>query len=230
LSHAVDLMRNLLNTDPGNAIYRRREAMMQSQWAAVLRGSGRISEAISHNERALSLAQALHHDAPGSAEYRVDVGVIERNVSEGLLAAGDAAAALRHATQAENILCQNAPVPADPFTAANCGRSLLAAGNSALALNEPLEAVQSFHEAEIIASTRSQLEPLNAIFRSDWARSEAALAAGLAKVADDPNASAMYEAALKNWSLLRNANSLSAEDAHRAEEATRAFAAFDSRR
>ena len=230
LSHAVDLMRNLLNTDPGNAIYRRREAMMQSQWAAVLRGSGRISEALSHNERALSLAQALHHDAPGSAEYRVDVGVIERNVSEGLLAAGDAAAALRHATQAENILCQNAPVPADPFTAANCGRSLLAAGNSALALNEPLEAVQSFHEAEIIASTRSQLEPLNAIFRTDWARSEAALAAGLAKVADDPNASAMYEAALKNWSLLRNANSLSAEDAHRAEEATRAFAAFDSRR
>jgi tetratricopeptide (TPR) repeat protein len=230
LSHAVDLMRNLLNTDSGNAIYRRREAIMQSQWAAALRCAGRISEAISHNERALSLAQALYHDAPGSAEYRANVGVIERNVAEGLLAVGDAAAALDHVTQAEIILCKNAPAPVDPYTQANCGRSLLAAGNSQLALNEPSDAVQSFREAEKIASMRSQIEPLNAIFRSDWARSEAALAAGLAKVADDPSASAMYEAALKNWSLLRNANSLSAEDAHRAEEATRAFAALGSRR
>ena len=203
---------------------------MQSQWAAALRCAGRISEAISHNERALSLAQALYHDAPGSAEYRANVGVIERNVAEGLLAVGDAAAALDHVTQAEIILCKNAPAPVDPYTQANCGRSLLAAGNSQLALNEPSDAVQSFREAEKIASMRSQIEPLNAIFRSDWARSEAALAAGLAKVADDPSASAMYEAALKNWSLLRNANSLSAEDAHRAEEATRAFAALGSRR
>jgi non-specific serine/threonine protein kinase/serine/threonine-protein kinase len=230
LSHAVGLIRSLLKTDPQNAIYRRREAIMESQSAAALRGAGRISDSISHNEHALSLAEGLHRDAPGSAQYRVDVGVILRNVSEGLLAAGDATAALRHATQAENILCQNAPGPADPFTSASCGRSLLAAGNSDLALNELSDAVQSFREAEKIASMRSQLEPLNAIFRSDWARSEAALAAGLAKVADNPGANAMYEAALQNWSLLRNANSLSAEDAHRAEEATRAFAALDSRR
>jgi len=230
LSHAVGLMRNLLLTDPQNAIYRHREAIMESQSAAALRGAGRISDSISHNQHALALAEGLHHDAPGSAQYRLDVGVILRNVSEGLLVAGDAAAALRHATQAEDILCQNSQVQADPFTAASCGRSFLAAGNSALALNEPSDAVRSFREAEKIASTRSQLEPLNAIFRSDWARAEAGLAAGLAKVADDPSARAMYEAALKNWSLLRNANSLSAEDAHRAEEATRAFAALDSRR
>ena len=226
LSHAVDLMRNLLDSDPRNAVYRRREAIMQSQWAAALRGSGRISEALTHNERALNLAHALSHDAPGSVEYSSDVGVIERNFAEGLLAGGDAAAALHHVTQAEIILCKPAPAPADPYTQANCGRALIAAGNSHLALNQPSDAVQAFSEAEKIASTRSQLEPLNAIFRSDWARSQAALAAGLGKIADYPNAHTMYEGALKNWSLLRQTNSLSPEDAYRDEEAAKALTAL----
>jgi hypothetical protein len=104
------------------------------------------------------------------------------------------------------------------------------AGNAQLALSEASDAVQSFRQAEKIASTRSQLEPLNAIFRSDWARSEAALAAGYVKLADDPNARAMYDAALSNWSLLRETNSLSAEDAYRAEHATRALAAIPNMR
>jgi hypothetical protein len=152
--------------------------------------------------------------------------VIERSVSEGLLLAGDAAAALRHAKHAEAILCENLPAANDPFTQATCGRSLVTAGNAQLALSEPSDAVQSFREAERIASTRSQLEPLNAIFRSDWARSEAALAAGLVELIDYPNARAMYDAALTNWSLLRQTNSLSAEDAHRAEYAAHALAAI----
>ena len=230
LSHAVELMRDLLATDAGNAIYRRREAVMESQWASALRGTRRISDSISHNEHALSQAEALHKDAPGSAEYRIDVGVIERSVSEGLLLAGDAAAALRHAKHAEAILCENLPAANDPFTQATCGRSLVTAGNAQLALSEPSDAVQSFREAERIASTRSQLEPLNAIFRSDWARSEVALAAGLAELADYPNARAMYDAALSNWSLLRQTNSLTAEDAHRAESATRGLAAIANTR
>jgi tetratricopeptide (TPR) repeat protein len=226
LSHAVQLMRELLNADSGNAIYRRREATMESQWASALRATGRISDSIAHNEHALSQAEALHKDAPGSAEYRIDVGVIERSVSEGLLLARDAAAALRYAKRAETILCQNVPAVNDPFTQAACGRSLLTAGNAQLALNQTSDAVQSFREAEKIASTRSQLEPLNAIFRSDWARSEAALAAGLVQLTDYPNARAMYDAALSNWSLLRQTNSLSAEDANRAESAARALAAI----
>jgi hypothetical protein len=36
----------------------------------------------------------------------------------------------------------------------------------------------------------------------------------------------MYDAALSNWSLLRQTNSLSAEDANRAESAARALAAI----
>jgi hypothetical protein len=202
--------------------------MMESQWASALRGAGRVSDSIAHNKHALSQAEALHNDAPASAQYRVDVGVIERSVSEGLLLAGDAVAALRHAKRAEAILCRNLPAANDPFTLATCGHSLVTAGKAQLALSEPLDAAQSFREAEKIASLRSQAEPLNAIFRSDWARSEAALADGLVELADYPNARAMYDAALNNWSLLRQTNSLSAEDAHRAENATRAVAAISN--
>ena len=230
LTHAVALMRELLAADAGNAIYRRREALMESQWAAALRGTGQISNSLSHNEHALSQAETLHTDAPGSVEYRIDVGVIERNVAEGLLLAGDVPAALRHAKHAETILCQNLPTASDPFTSATCGRSLLTAGNAQLALLETSAAVQSFREAEKIASTRSQLEPLNAIFRSDWARSEAALADGLVRLADYSSATVMYDAALKNWSLLGQTNSLTAEDAHRADYATRALAALPNMR
>jgi tetratricopeptide (TPR) repeat protein len=222
LKRAVELMRELLAADAGNAIYRCREALMESQWAAALRGANHVADAILHSEHALTQAEALHQDAPGSAEYRIDVGVIERGVAEGLLLAGDAAGALRHAKRAESILCQNLAGATDPFTLATCGRSLVTAGNAQLALREPLDAVQSFREAETVAATRSQLEPLNAIFRSDWARSEAALAAGLVELGDYPNARAMYEASLRNWSLLRQSHSLTGEDAQRVEDATRA--------
>jgi len=53
-------------------------------------------DAVFHNEKALRLAQSLSHDSPKSAQYRIDVGVSERKLSEGLLAAHDATGALHH--------------------------------------------------------------------------------------------------------------------------------------
>ena len=230
LAHAVDLMKGLRGADPGNAAYRRRESLMESQWATALRETGRIPDSLAHNERAVSLAEALHHDAPASADYRINVGVIERNAAEGYLAAGDPGAALTHARRAETILCRDAANASDPYMQANCDRSLVTVGNTHLALNQAADAAPSFREAEKIASTRSQIEPLNAIFRSDWARAEAALAAGLVKTREYPEASALYEAAVKNWSLLRQTNSLTAEDARRAEDEGRAAAAIPAGR
>ena len=223
---AAALLRQLLAADPQNAIYRRRQAVMEAEWGAVLRAQNQIGAGLAHDQRALSLAQTLSHDAPGSVQYRSDVGVIEREVSEGLLAAGDKTRALRHAGQAEEILCLSEPVPPDPYTHANCGMSLLAAGNAYLASHDSSSAILAYRKAESVASSLSRADPANSIFRSDWARAQALLAAALAMTGDNLAARSMYEGALNSWSILRQSRSLSGEDAHRADNAMRALAAL----
>ena len=228
-AHAAGILSKLVDADPGNAIFRRGQSVVENQWAAALRVAGQVSESVAHNEKALSLAQALSHDAPGSVQYRSDAGICERKLSESLLAAHEASAALHHAEQGEQILCQIQPTPSDAFTLANCGRSLLAAGNAHLALNNPDMAILDYRKAEKVASQQSQADPLNAVFRSDWARAQAALANDLFKLGDDREARSMYERALQNWSALRQANSLTGEDAHRFDEANQALAKLRSR-
>jgi tetratricopeptide (TPR) repeat protein len=230
IARAGSLVRKLLGADPGDAIYRRNQLVVETEWAAALRGAGRISEAVAHNELALHLAQALSRDAPASVQYRSEVGISERKLSEGLLAGGNAARALDHARQAGLILCQNEPSPVDSYNLANCGRALVAAGNAHLALHHPNAAVLAYRKAEKMASALSQADPVNVIFRSDWARSQVALAGGLTQVADYQAARGMYEGALTCWSILRQAKSLSAEDAHRADNAAQALAALRSQR
>ncbi len=179
------MLQKLLDADPRNAIYRRRQAVVESQWADALSGAAQVSAAVAHNEKALSFAQALSQDAPGSVQYRSDVGISERKLSRStLLISGNAAEALHHAEQAGQILCPNEAAPADSFTLANCGQSLLAAGNAQLAIHNPTAALATYRKAEKIAFGRSQAEPLNAVLRSDWAHSQAALAGGLAETGD----------------------------------------------
>jgi len=226
VAHAAELLKGLVDADPGNAFYRRGQTVVENEWAAALRGSGRAAEGVAHNEQALHLAQGLSHDAPASAQYRTDVGISGRKLSEGLLAAGDAAGALHQAEQAEAVLCQGNPAPTDAYTVANCGRSLLAAGNAHLALHNASAAIADYRKAEKIAAERSQAEPANAIFRSDWARSQSGLAGGLAKTGDSQAARSEYAEALKNWAMLLQAKSISAEDAHRADGAAQALAAL----
>jgi tetratricopeptide (TPR) repeat protein len=154
MARSAELLQKLLDADHGNAIYRRGQSVVEAQWAAALRGAGQISAAVAHNERALQLAQGLNKDAPGSVQYRSDLGNDERKLSEGLVAAGNAVGALHHAEQAEQILCQNDPGSTDPNGLANCGRSLLAAGNADRALRNPKAAVTAFRKAVEIASAR----------------------------------------------------------------------------
>jgi len=229
LAHSVGILDKLAQADPGNTIYRRGQSVVESQWAAALRGAGQVAGAVAHNERALQLALTLSHDAPANLQFRSDVGISERKLSDGLMAAGNIAGALHYAEQAGLILCQGKPAPSDAFTLANCGRSLVAAGNAHLALHDSTAALGDYRRAEKIASERSQAEPANAVFRSDWARSQAALAGGLASVADNQAARQSFDDALNNWSILRQANSLSAEDAHRADVAAHALAALPSK-
>lgn len=226
ITRAAAILQQLLGADPRNAVYRRRQAVMEAEWGAALRAENQAAEGLAHDERALSLAQALDHDAPGSVQYRSDVGVIEREVSEGLLAAGDMAGALLHAKQAEEILCPGEPTKSEPYTLANCGRSLLASGNAYLAMHDTNAAIGPYRKAESIASTLSQADSANAVFRSDWARAQASLAGALATKGDNLAARGMYEGALNRWSILHQARALSAEDAHRADEAAKALAAL----
>ena len=160
----------LLAADPQNAHSRRRQAVMEAEWGAGCVRKTRSEPGWLTTSAPLSLAQTLSHDAPGSVQYRSDVGVIEREVSEGLLAAGDRRRALRHAGQAEEMLCLSEPVPPDPYAHANCGMSLLAAGNAYLASHESGSAILAYRKAESVASSLSRADPANSIFRSDWAR------------------------------------------------------------
>jgi hypothetical protein len=230
LMRAAALLQQLLDADPHNAVYRRRQTVLEAEFGAVLRMEGQSRAGIAHDLRALSLAQALSHDAPGSVQYRSDVGVIEREVSEGLLAGSDKSGALQHAEQAEEILCGSKPAQPDPFTQAACGRAKLAAGYAYMASNNPGSAIAAFRNSESIAATLSQADLANAIFRADWARAEAALAGALASNGDNEEARTMYEGALNRWSILRQSQSLSAEDAHRADTAGQALASLRLKR
>ncbi len=229
LARSAELMQAMLADDPRNAGFRRGQWIVEAQWAAALRGSGQVREALAHSERALALARQLSQDAPGSTQYRVDVGIGERKLSEGLLAAGEAAAALRHAGEAEQILCPDGAAAQNPNTLANCGRAHLAAGNASLALHNADAAKTALGKAKAISAAQSKADPLNAVFRSDLARSAAALATAEEAAGDREAARTTYEEALQSWSVLRQAKSISAEDAYRADDAARALAALGSR-
>ncbi len=226
LMRAAALLQQLHDADPQNALYRRRRAVLEAEWGAALRAEGQTSQGLAHDQSALSLAQSLSHDAPGSVQYSSDVGVIEREVSEGLLAGGDKPGAIRHAEQAEAILCRSDLTASDPYTLANCGRSMLVAGNAYLATHDTTAAIVAYRKAESIASALSQADSANAIFRSDWARAQASLAETLAVKGDKLAARGMYEGALNRWSILRQSRSLSTEDARRADDASQALAAL----
>ena len=230
LVRAAALLMQLRDADPQNAVYRRRQAVMEAEWGAALRAENQIAAGLAHDRRALSLAQALSHDAPGSAQYRSDIGVIERELSEGLLAAGDKTEALRHAEQAEEILCRSEPVQPDAYTHSNCGMAMLAAGNAYLASHNSQAAIFTYRKAEAVASSLSQADPANTIFRSDWAHAQASLAGALASSGDNLGARSLYEGALNGWSILRQTRSLSAEDGHRADDVTKALSALRSER
>ena len=203
---------------------------MQVQWADAMRAGGQLAAALPHYQRAVELAQSLSHDSPASMQYRSDSGNSERQLSEGLLAAGDSSAAKHHAETAKQILCDGQTQPTDSYSLSNCGKALLAIGNADLALHSLDPALENFKQAEQIAAERSQGDPANAVFRSDWARAQAALGSGLASSGDLMGARDMYEGALKSWSILRQDGSITAEDTRRASNATQALASVLSRR
>jgi len=230
IERSAELLRALRDADPGNAIYRERQLAVEVQWADALRAEGQLGAALSHYQRAVDLAQSLSHDSPESMQYRSDSGNSERQLSEGLLAAGDSAAARHHAGSAKQILCDNQAPQTDSYSLSNCGKALLAIGNADLALHTLDSALEMFKQAEQIAAVRSQADPANAVLRSDWARAQAALGSGLAGSADPLGARNMYEGALKSWSILRESDSITAEDIHRANNVTQALASLLSRR
>jgi hypothetical protein len=80
--------------------------------------------------------------------------------------------------------------------------------------------------AQTIATAQSKADPANAIFRSDAARSSAVLATAQAQSGDSQAATLSHQEALQNWSNLREAKSISAEDAHRSDEAKASLAAL----
>jgi tetratricopeptide (TPR) repeat protein len=230
VTHAAGLLQELSAADPENAVFRRGRSVVEGQWAAALRGAGQAAAGVAHNQESLQLAEALSKTSPDSAQYRVDVGVAERKLSEGFLAAGDAAAALHAAEQASVTLCPTEPSTGNPNLLANCGRAELAAGNAWLATHNPQVAEQVLRKAVTVASTQSQGDPQNAIFRSDAARTQAALAAAMAQSGDLDSAQAMYGVALKNWTVLRTSGAITAEDSHRCDDAASALAKMSSHR
>jgi tetratricopeptide (TPR) repeat protein len=226
LAKASELLQKLLDADPRNAIYRRGQSVVETQWAAALRGAGQVAEALPPNQRALQIAHSLSEDAPGSAQYRSDVGSNERKLSEALVAAGRSDAALQYAQEAERTLCHSGSTSPD---LAACDRALVAVGNAYSSMHQPKSALVPLRKAVEIASSQSAADPSNAAYRSDFARAQAALAAALAQTGDAQAALATYQQALTTWAVLRQANSISAEDAFRSDAAARLVANLKSR-
>jgi len=226
---SAEILERFSAADPKNAVLRRGLSVVEAQRAVALADSGDTKAAVEHHRKSIDLSEALTLQSPGDVEYRSDLAIGERRLSDTLLKSGDASGALDQATAARKILCDPTRKSNDAYLDANCDRTLVTAGNALLRLNKTAEAVDSWRQAEQIAQRRSVAEPVNAVYRSDLARAQAALAAGLAHAGQHPEASAMYKSAIENWSKLRNAKALSAEDAYRASVATHDLAAIAAR-
>jgi tetratricopeptide (TPR) repeat protein len=224
MRRSVELLTRLADADRGNVMYRRSLSVVETQWAAALRGAGQIPAAVEHNRQALAIAEALSRDAPQSAQYRADIASAERKLSESLLTAGDPSAALDQAERSRATFCGALGADSDTFTKANCGRALLAAGNAFTKLAKIQEALEVYRNAEQTARKVSQADAVNVIYRSDLARSQVALAAGLARAGQAESAVDMYRESLANWSMLRKATAISAEDEHRSADAAQQMA------
>lgn len=222
--HSVAVVAALLKADPQNALYARSLGIAETQLAAALRGSGNMAAALEYNRNALSLATNLSRTDPGDTDYRADVGINERKMAETLLAAGDAAAALSAAKQAETILCAN-PGRGNLYLETHCGRTLLVAGSAQIALRQFEAAAIPLGQAVDLASSALTRDPSNAIYRSDLARAESALAIALARAGRASEAKPAFAHAMQLWTELRIKKSLTGEDAWREAQAAREFAA-----
>jgi tetratricopeptide (TPR) repeat protein len=218
ISRSADIMQHLADTDPRNALYRRSLAIVETQYAAALRVSGDLKGALEHNLKALHLAEALNQAAPQNVEYRADVAIDHRKLAETLLAAGDGEGALDHASRANTLLTDLAGSSNDAYLKSNTGRAVLFVGHAQLLLGHAAAAVGCFRRAQQMADSLSQADPVNAVFRSDLARSESSLAAALARLRQVDEARDWYHRAMADWSKLRDSHTLSAEDASRADE------------
>ena len=221
MARSGGILAGLAQADPNNSMYRRSQSVVETQWAAALRGAGQLAAAIEHNRRGLEIAEALSRDAPRSAQFRADVGSAERKLSDSLLANGDASGALQHAGGGKAIFCTSDATGSDLFAQANCSRSLLSMGNALVTLRKFTLAIAALKEAERIARKTAEADAANAIFRSDLARVQAALAVGLARAGEKPAALDEYRDSLANFAVLRAAKSISADDAHRADDVGR---------
>lgn len=215
LRRSEQILERWAAADPANSLLRRSLSVVEIQCALALSAAGDLPSALEHHRKALALARELSRGTPNNVEFRSDVGIAQRKFSDTLLRAKNARAALEQATQARDILCAAAK-SADAYLEANCDRALVSVGNAQLELHQGSSAVESYRRAEQLAAARAQADPSIAVYRSDWARAETALAMGLAQTAKYKEAIGMYEAALKNWSALRDRKALSAEDAYRA--------------
>ena len=173
---------HLSKTDPQNALYRRSLAVVETQLAAALRAAGDPQAALPHSQKALKLAEALSEASPSSREYRADVGIDTRKLAETMISLGKGTVALELSSQAVAILCGTTAGLQDAYLQANCGRAVLFVGHSEMLLNRPGEAAQSYRRAEQMAAKLSQKDPVNAILRSDLARSEASMATALTQL------------------------------------------------
>jgi tetratricopeptide (TPR) repeat protein/tRNA A-37 threonylcarbamoyl transferase component Bud32 len=225
IARSAEILETLSAADPSNSMFRRSLGVVENHWAGALSATGDPKSAIKHNQKALGLATSLRRETPGSYEFRSDAGVSERKLSDSMLASGDTRGALEHALEAKKILCE-VKTSKDAYLEANCGRALVSIGNSYLRMNTPAAAVEAYNEAHRIAAKRSETDSASAINRSDLGRAEARLAGGLARLGKYDEAGDMYRQAIATFSILRNARSLSAEDAYRSEGAAHSLQAI----
>ncbi len=224
MKNSVDAISSLLKSDPSNALYKRSLGVAETQLAAALRAAGNLDAALEQNRNALALATALSKVDAANSDYQADVGIDERKLADALLARGEAPQAVGAAKDAENVLCAHAG-QGSTYLTANCDRALATEGNAQLAVGRAKQAAEALRTAEALAAANLAKDPVNAIYRSDLARAQSALALALERSDRAAEAQAAHERATQNWAALRTAGALTAEDAWRATEADRLFSA-----
>jgi eukaryotic-like serine/threonine-protein kinase len=227
MKNSADAMSALLKADPSNALYKRSLAVAETQLAAALRAAGNLDAALEQNRNALALATALSKVDAANSDYQADVGIDERKLADTLLARGEAPQAVGAAKDAESVLCTHAG-PGSTYLTANCDRALATEGNAQLALGRAAQASEALAKAETLAAANLAKDSTNAIYRSDLARAQSALALALARWDRAAEAQAAHERATQNWAALRTAGALTAEDSWRAAEADRLFSVASS--
>ncbi len=236
-AEAVENARRVIRTmekmsaeDPKNAFARRSLSVSYNSLGICLLKEGKSREAIENHQRSLSITEELSAADSNNGENLRDISMTKQFLAEAQMVAGENEAALTNFRQSVSFLENRLKTGADSIQIKddlavcliNIGKILAAKGNFD-------EAAENFRRALPLAEEAIQNAPLNVRVKSRHALSyfeagKTLINKDFANETNKRDACAYLKSSLNLWNEMRQANTLSAININRPNEAEKELA------